>query len=65
MKRRDFVRMFAEFQNISMDRETAEKLLAPGRMWDQLDFIKAALFQIDVSGFTPADDLDYFQGDRK
>jgi hypothetical protein len=65
MKMNDFVLAFAEFQQIPMDVEKAKRFLAPEGMWNQLQLIKAALFQIDVSGFAPGEDLDFFQeGDR-
>jgi hypothetical protein len=65
MDRKAFLMMLGEFQNIRLDMDKVGRIVEPGQMFDQLQFIKSVLFDLDVSGFKPKDDLDFFQGDKK
>ena len=61
MKKKDFVRMLGEFQNVKLDKDRVDQMIRPGELFDQLQLIKDALFQIDVTGIRPLEEVTYFK----
>ena len=64
MDKKAFLEMLGEFQNIRLDAQRIKQFLEPGQMFDQLQLIKSVVFQLDVTGFRPMEDLDFFKGDK-
>ena len=59
MKKNDFVRMLGEFQNIKLDKDRVDQMTRPGELFEQLQLIKSALFQIDVTGTRPLEEIRF------
>ena len=65
MEKTDFIRMMGAFQNIHLSEDQAAHMVEPGGMFDMLQMIKTGLFQVDVSGFKPLDELNFLdEGDK-
>lgn len=48
-----------ELQGLKLDPARAEIMTEPGGVWDMVQLIRSILFQADVDGFRPQDDLRF------
>lgn len=48
-----------ELQGLNIDPARAELMTEPGGVWDMVQLIRSLLFQVDVTGARPQDDLRF------
>ncbi|MFO7963223.1 MAG: hypothetical protein R6U50_04820 [Desulfobacterales bacterium] len=64
MEKKIFLKMLGQIQGIRLDNGRVDRFLEPGRTYDQVQFIKSALYTFDVQGYRPGDEPDFSKGDH-
>ena len=59
MNKIEFIKALTEYQGIKIPNPRMEKMAEPGGVMDIVQIIRAILFQAQVSGFKPQDDLQF------
>ncbi len=59
MDRKEFIITLGEQQGLRFSRERAERITEKGGVFDMVQLIRAILFQLNVTGFRPHDDLQF------
>ena len=59
MDKKDFVLTLGEQQGLNFSGERAELMAEKGGVLDMILLVRSILFQLDVKGFRPQDDLRF------
>ena len=59
MDKKEFIITLGDQQGLRFSRERAEKMTEKGGVLDMVQLIRTILFQLDVTGFRPHDDLQF------
>jgi hypothetical protein len=59
MDKKEFIITLGDQQGLKFSRERAERMTEKGGVLDMILLIRAILFQSDVTGFRPQDDLQF------
>ena len=57
MDNKELLIKLGELQGVKIDQVRAKLMTEPGGVWDMVQLIRSRLFQADVDGFRPQDDL--------
>ena len=59
MDKKELIISLGELQGLKIDPSRASNISEPGGAWDTVQFIRSLLFQVDVTGARPQDDLRF------
>ena len=59
MDKKEFIITLGDQQGLRFSRERAEKMIEKGGVLDMVQLIRTIIFQSDVTGFRPHDDLQF------
>ena len=59
MDNKKLIISLGEMQGLKIDPNRASNMADKGGAWDMIQFIRSLLFQVDVSGARPQDDLRF------
>jgi hypothetical protein len=59
MDKKELIAVLGELQGIKIDQDRTELLTEPSGVWDMVQLIRSILFQTDVTGARPQDDLHF------
>jgi hypothetical protein len=59
MDKIEFIATLGDQQGLKIPKERAEKMAEKGGVLDMVQLIRTILFQLDVTGFRPHDDLRF------
>jgi hypothetical protein len=53
LEKEEFLMMAGQYQGIQLDPDRVERMTEPGGLFDQLVWLRLALYQLDVTGYRP------------
>jgi hypothetical protein len=59
MDKTEFIVTLGDQQGLKIPKERVDKLVAKGGVLDMVQVIRMILFQLDVTGYRPHDDLQF------
>jgi hypothetical protein len=59
MDKTEFIITLGDQQGLNIPRERSEKIVEKGGALDMVQLIRRILFQLDVTGYRPHDDLQF------